>query len=89
MEKPAYKRTELQALVVFGIYTFLGGSGSPTDAQSLFSSFREMVSQLSGGDPLRTILFGGIVIVYIWCRTKRKNVMATIDAKLKLMENKE
>ena len=77
----AIKRTEFQAVIAYGLYALLNKFGaSPEVSEEAVSSFSHFSEKL-GDDPISTIVLGIVVGVYVWCRTKRKNLKDTLEAK--------
>ena len=76
------EKTELKIGVVgYGIYALLSQLGaSPDTYKEAVSSFPDFLHKL-GDDPITSAMFGIIVVVYTWCRTKRKNIKTMAEVK--------
>jgi hypothetical protein len=81
------KRTELKAVVAYGLYTLLPKFGASSDSvDETVSSFSDLLKGLSGDDPISSVVLGAVIIIYTWCRTKRKNIKTMMETKIKIAE---
>jgi hypothetical protein len=81
------KRTELKAVVAYGIYTLLGNFGASPETVNEASSFIDkLITQFSQGESISSIVLGAVVAIYVWSRTKRKNIKTIMETKGKIWE---
>jgi len=66
--KPGYMSTEFWAMIAIGIKTFGGKVGlSPEQVDETVSSFSGLLDGL-GDNPVQSVVFGTVVVVYILVR---------------------